>query len=125
MMTALNQLGYKCYHMTEAGATENIKQRHCICWREALKYKVYGIGKAYGPKYFDKMLQNYSVSHFPKAPESRVLTTENRPSRTCHVSTSPTSLLPPFLPNAKVVLTQREPESWVRSIDISISSVLS
>lgn len=61
-MTALNQLGYKCYHMLETGAAENIKQNHVICWREALSYKVYGTGKAYGPNDFDKILQNYSVS---------------------------------------------------------------
>ena len=68
MMTALNQLGYKCYHMLETGAAENRKQRHAVCWREALSYKVHGTGEAYGPKDFDKMLQNYSVGLSQFAP---------------------------------------------------------
>jgi hypothetical protein len=62
MMTALNQLGYRCYHMLETGNSQNIKERHALCWREALEYKVKGVGSAYGPKDFDKMLQHYSVS---------------------------------------------------------------
>lgn len=61
MMTALNQLGYQCYHMLETGNSRNIKERHALCWREALNYKVNGVGSAYGPKDFDKLLQHYSV----------------------------------------------------------------
>ena len=48
----------------ETGSSENIKHRHVVLWREALNHKVYGIGKAYGPKDFDKILQHYSVSLF-------------------------------------------------------------
>jgi hypothetical protein len=64
MMTALNQLGYRNYHMMATGDPQNIKERHAVCWREALNYKVNGVGAAYGPKDFDKLLQHYSVSAF-------------------------------------------------------------
>ncbi|TVY84163.1 hypothetical protein LSUE1_G004051 [Lachnellula suecica] len=105
MMTALNQLGYKCYHMVETGATENIKQRHCNCWREALNYKVHGIGKAYGPDDFDKILQNYSaVTDMPCVNFSDELVAA--------------------FPNAKVILTQREARSWVNSIETSVYAIL-
>jgi len=54
--------------MLETGAAENRKQRHAVCWREALSYKVHGTGEAYGPKDFDKILQNYSVGLSQFAP---------------------------------------------------------
>lgn len=56
MYTALGKLGYKSYHMVEAG-----KNRHANYWLEALTAKVYGTGKGYGKAEFDKLLKEYSV----------------------------------------------------------------
>ena len=56
MYTALGKLGYKSYHMVEAG-----KNKHSPYWLEALTAKVYGKGKEYGLEEFDKLLKDYSV----------------------------------------------------------------
>ncbi|CAG8970818.1 hypothetical protein HYALB_00001606 [Hymenoscyphus albidus] len=57
MQTALNKLGYRSYHFTEAVKPDNRKFRHINCWAEALKRKATGIGKPYEPADFDKLLQ--------------------------------------------------------------------
>jgi hypothetical protein len=63
MFTVLDKLGYKSYHMLSA-VTEprSQKDRHLICWREALNYKVHRIGKPYNGADFDKSLQYHSVN---------------------------------------------------------------
>jgi hypothetical protein len=63
MFTALNKLGYKSYHMLAAVAEpQSRKDRHLVCWREALNHKVHGIGKPYNGADFDKILQYHSVN---------------------------------------------------------------
>jgi hypothetical protein len=59
MYTALNRLGYRCYHMYESSM--NYRHRHMCCWLEAINFKVNGVGEPYYPEDFDKILQEYSV----------------------------------------------------------------
>jgi hypothetical protein len=63
MWLALQKLGYKTYHFKEVGTPENIKERHVLCWREALIAKLYSSGKPYGKAEFDKILKRYNVRH--------------------------------------------------------------
>ncbi|CAG8954636.1 hypothetical protein HYFRA_00004556 [Hymenoscyphus fraxineus] len=105
MYTALNKLGYRSYHMLEAPKPYNKRYRHINCWREALNFKVHGIGQKYSPEDFDKLLQEYSaVTDMPCVNFAAELVAA--------------------FPNAKVVLTQREPSSWVKSVETSIYSIL-
>jgi len=60
MYTALNKLGYKCYHMIEV--PKNRKTKHLECWHEGLSIKLNGKGKKYGAVELDKILRDYSVS---------------------------------------------------------------
>ncbi|CAG8970810.1 hypothetical protein HYALB_00001597 [Hymenoscyphus albidus] len=106
MYTALNKLGYRSYHMLEAPKPYNKRYRHINCWREALKFKVHGIGQKYGPEDFDKLLQEYSaVTDMPCVNFAAELVAA--------------------FPNSKIVLIQREPSSWVKSVETSIYSILS
>ena len=66
MYTALGKLGYKSYHMVEAG--QNL---HSPYWLEALTAKVYGTGKGYGRGEFDKLLKDYSVRALSPLPVLR------------------------------------------------------
>jgi len=79
--------------MLETGAKQNRKENHAGCWREALNYKVYGIGKPYGPKGFDKILQNYSVSSIISFLWSVQFLIQVRPSPIHPMLISPMSLL--------------------------------
>lgn len=57
LQTALQKLGYKCYHMAE---TYKNPGSH-LFWLEAVKAKYLGKGRAYEKPEFDKLLGNYSV----------------------------------------------------------------
>ena len=56
MQHALQRLGYKSYHMTEAGRNKAFNY-----WLEALKAKYSGEGRPYQRAEFDKVLGDYSV----------------------------------------------------------------
>jgi len=105
LKTALDKLGYKSYHFAEA-AMNTAKRGDLLYWIEALKAKIYGTGKPYGPAEFEKLLQNYSaVTDAPCVNFSDEL-----------IKT---------YPNAKVVLTTRDPEPWIKSIETSYYTILS
>ena len=57
MQRALQRLGYKSYHMMEAGYSRTFPY-----WLEALKAKYAGEGKPFERPEFDKLLGEYSVS---------------------------------------------------------------
>jgi hypothetical protein len=61
MWMALQILGYKTYHFKELGVPQNIKERHMLCWREALTAKLFSSGKPYGTPEFEKLLGRYNV----------------------------------------------------------------
>ena len=56
MQTALQQLGYKSYHMVEAGRTRTFEY-----WLEAVRAKYLGDAQPYQREEFDKLLGEYSV----------------------------------------------------------------
>ncbi|KAF8864537.1 hypothetical protein BDZ45DRAFT_613594 [Acephala macrosclerotiorum] len=97
MWMALKILGYNTYHFKELGLPQNIKERHMLCWREALIAKLFGSGKKYGTPELQKLLGRYSA--ITDAP--------------C-VNFSD-ELLEAY-PNAKVILTNRDPDKWLHSI---------
>ena len=59
MYKALDTLGYKTYHMTEAWM--NYKAGHFACWRDALFRKYYNQEGQYGKAEFQKFLGKYNV----------------------------------------------------------------
>ncbi|CAK4029958.1 Hypothetical predicted protein [Lecanosticta acicola] len=103
MWTALNTLGYTPYHFKEV--KKNIQDRHLFCWREALIAKLYGSGKPYGKADFDKLLQHYdAVTDAPAVNFSEELIAA--------------------YPDAKVILTKRDPNKWLASILRSYHAVI-
>ena len=60
MSGALEELGYRAYHMKEVFA--NFKANHVEYWHEALSCKYYNRSRQYGKTEFDKVLGEYSVS---------------------------------------------------------------
>ncbi|CAG8950558.1 hypothetical protein HYFRA_00002767, partial [Hymenoscyphus fraxineus] len=97
MFTALNKLGYNSYHgLVAATDPRSRADRHLACWREALNYKVHGIGKAYSPSDLDKILQYHSaVTDMPCINFSKELIER--------------------FPNAKVIFTHRDPQAWIKT----------
>ncbi|KAG4440934.1 hypothetical protein IFR05_003563 [Cadophora sp. M221] len=105
LWVALKKLGYNTYHFMECGQPENIRDGHLLCWKEALEAKVLGKGKPYGREEFDKVLGRYSaVTDAPNA---------------CFAD----ELLESY-PNAKVILSVRDPDKWVASMETSYYRIL-
>ncbi|KAL8947325.1 MAG: hypothetical protein Q9222_006381 [Ikaeria aurantiellina] len=94
---ALQEIGYKCYHMTEV-----VPNNAYGYWLEALKAKYGGEGRPYQRAEFDKVLGKYSVR----------TECSNRPHG---VETHGQS--------AKVILTERDVDSWVVSMNRTIFEV--
>lgn len=95
---ALHQLGYKSYHFKEA--IEN-PVRDLGIWEEALRAKFLGIGKPYGRKEFDKLLGDYdAVADLPCAFFVDELTKA--------------------YPEAQVVLTNRDVDKWLASMNTTV-----
>ncbi|MCJ1336348.1 hypothetical protein MMC09_001624 [Bachmanniomyces sp. S44760] len=98
MQAALNILGYNCYHSSVFFS--NI--RDCDMWNEAMDAKYLGHGPRFTRTNWDQLLGNYSaVSADPPA----VAFAED---------------LVAAYPEAKVILVEREIESWYRSFDTNI-----
>lgn len=110
----------------------NWKRGHFQYWLEALQTKYEGRGKPYGPEDFKKILADYDVSSF------LVLVSFSRPSLTLKVwpkdfhkravTDIPSILFVDELlttyPNAKVVLTTRDVDKWLVSMDRSFYTIL-
>ncbi|CVL10637.1 uncharacterized protein FPRN_12769 [Fusarium proliferatum] len=99
---ALKQLGYTPYHMSLSlsGPKTNLG-----LWREALDTKFYGKGKPWGREEFDKILGPYdAVADLPAI---------------CFVEE-----LVAAYPDAKVIITWRDVDSWRRSMDSTGGRVL-
>ncbi|CAK1364100.1 unnamed protein product [Cercospora beticola] len=105
MWTALQILGYKPYHFKEIGKPENLKDRHLVCWREAFYAKLYGSGEPYATPEFEKLLQRYdAITDAPAVNFSD-------------------ELIEAF-PKAKIILSRREPEQWLKSMLRSYHAVI-
>ncbi|KAF4435736.1 hypothetical protein F53441_13440 [Fusarium austroafricanum] len=102
VFTALKQLGYAPYHMSVAVGSP--KTNLCL-WREALDAKFHGKGKPWGREEFDKILGSYdAVVDVPAI---------------CFVEE-----LVAAYPEAKVIVTQRDVDSWLRGLDSTDGRVL-
>lgn len=94
----LATMGYKTFHMNE-----HVKQprRFFPLWEEAIDAKFSGKGKTFGKEDFDKILADYdSGSDVPF-----VLFADE---------------LVDYYPEAKVILTERDPDKWIESMQQTI-----
>ncbi|MCJ1360725.1 MAG: hypothetical protein MMC33_010734, partial [Icmadophila ericetorum] len=112
LCTALRTLGYATYHGTEV--FKNTHDMHLKCWEEGLTAKYYN-GKPYGRSEFDKLLKNYNVN-ICRLPEREAVTDPQ-------CALFPDELIAAY-PEAKVVLTTRNPDSWIRSMETVYYSIL-
>lgn len=103
MCAALEVLGLRSYHWNEVLANKN--NGHLQMWMKALQAKYDGLGKVFQGQAFDHMLWDYDA-----------------------VSDEPCCFFVEELiaayPDAKVVLTTRARESWLRSVRESILVIL-
>ncbi|KAI1118701.1 hypothetical protein F5Y14DRAFT_461543 [Nemania sp. NC0429] len=96
---ALTMLGYKAYHMIEVVWGGPLQM---ALFEEALRCKYLGEGKPYGKEEFDKWLAEYDVEIPQFFPEEFV----------------------EFYPNACFILTERSLDSWTRSMNNTITPVM-
>ena len=97
---------------------ENKKYRHFPCWYEAITAKYYGEGEVYGRPEFDKILGHYAV-RTPIPLLAQELADLKNASQA--VTDVPCVLFSDELiaayPDAKVVLTNRDVERWIASVE--------
>jgi hypothetical protein len=102
LFIALKQLGYTPYHISAAVGSPKTNFR---LWREALEAKFHGKGKPWGRAEFDKIFGPYdAVLEIPVI---------------CFVE----ELIAAY-PEAKVIVTQQDVDSWLRSMDSTGGRVL-
>lgn len=125
---ALNKLGLNCYHMVECGrnSTNNGSFER---WKEAIEAKYYG-GKGRRLQVaedFDELLWQYQVLASVVLATWRVV--NNRTNAKQAVSDIPCILFADELleayPDAKVILTTRDEDGWIKSMQNSFYSILS
>ena len=98
---ALDRLDLKAYGFAEGG-----QDKHSPYWNEALAAKFHGNGQPYGPEEFRKLLADYSaVTDVP-----------------CILFMD--ELLETY-PDAKIVVTNRDVESWLRSMESTVYVIMS
>ncbi|KAL3474607.1 hypothetical protein BJX99DRAFT_260204 [Aspergillus californicus] len=103
LYVALKELGYNCYHLTECSLDNN--NSSLSNWNAAVNAKFYGKGKRFKGVDFDKMLWRYdAVTDAPC-----ILFTEE---------------LMDAYPDAKIILTNREVDTWVASMERSFYAIL-
>ncbi|KAL4922921.1 hypothetical protein BDW62DRAFT_196929 [Aspergillus aurantiobrunneus] len=104
LYTALNELGYTCYHMTECCL--NYRSDSLIERNRAIDAKFYGKGRRFTGPDFDKMLWRYdAVADFP-----------------CSLFIE--ELMDAY-PDAQIILTTRDLDSWIPSMERSFYRILS
>ncbi|TGO49913.1 hypothetical protein BCON_0196g00090 [Botryotinia convoluta] len=101
LQEALNKLGYKAYHCRVAAPTVG----HIPLWPEGFDAKLNGNGKSFGREEFDKILTRFSaITDMPAANFSEELLIA--------------------YPDAKVILTTRDPDKWIESVERSMYAVI-
>ena len=103
MAEALEKLGCKEYHMKEVFA--NFKANHIEYWRDSLYRKYHNQPGQYKRREFDKILTQYSA--LTDAP--------------CVLFSD--ELLEAY-PDAKIILTNRDPDKWLVSMEASYYRIL-
>ena len=102
LYTGLQKLGYTPYHMAVA---MDAPKSSLGLWTEALRAKYQGVGKKWGREEFDKLLGNYDcICDVPGC----VFVEEFKEA----------------YPEAKIVLTTRDVEAWLRSMDSTAGTLL-
>ncbi|RBR25454.1 uncharacterized protein FIESC28_01692 [Fusarium coffeatum] len=102
LLTALKRLGYTPYHLSTA---QGSPKTNLSLWREALDAKFHGKGKPWGRNEFDKMLGPYdAVLDIPAI---------------CFVQE-----LVAAYPEAEVIVTQQDVDSWLRNMNSADARVL-
>ncbi|KAI9726319.1 MAG: hypothetical protein M1828_001593 [Chrysothrix sp. TS-e1954] len=100
---ALSKLDMKAYHASEV--FRNLQRGHFQYWVEALHAKYDGQGKAYSPNEFKMLFADYdAISDIPS-----ILFVDE---------------LIATYPNAKVLLTTRDPDRWLTSMEQSFYVIL-
>ncbi|KAL4810928.1 hypothetical protein BDV18DRAFT_155541 [Aspergillus unguis] len=95
LCSALNSLGYNTYHMTEACL--HYRSGSLKDWNQAIAAKYYGKGREYKGEDFDRILWDYdAVTDIP-----------------CILFVD--ELLDAY-PEAKIILTTRDPNKWAQSM---------
>ncbi|KAF7932102.1 uncharacterized protein EAE97_009123 [Botrytis byssoidea] len=100
LQEALNKLGYGTYHCRVAAPTEG----HIPLWLEGFDAKLNGNGKSFGREEFDKILTGFSLPDMPAVNFSEELLIA--------------------YPDAKVILTTRDPDKWIGSVERSIYAII-
>lgn len=101
LRTGLAQLGYKCFH---GQMMDKFPELYPL-WEEALRAKYLDEGELFGRAEYDKLLGDYNVScNFP--------------------GTLVAADLIAAYPNAKVILTNRDVDAWLRSMHQSVDSAV-
>ena len=122
MYTALQKLGYKSYHFLEC-SLHNKTEKHLECWHEALTNKLNST--PLDPAQLDRLLGTYSVSDcFARIKPFHIPTADLQQATTDAPCVNFTNTLLELYPTAKVILTNRDSDSWVRSIENSFYRVL-
>ncbi|KAL2787025.1 P-loop containing nucleoside triphosphate hydrolase protein [Aspergillus keveii] len=103
LYTALNELGYNCYHMAEAALDHrNGSLKH---WQAAIVAKYYDLKEDYRGEDFDRMLWRYdAVTDIPS-----ILFAEG---------------LMNAYPDAQIILTTRNVDGWLSSMERAFYKVL-
>lgn len=102
LLAALEQLGYTPYHLSTAKGSP---KTNLSLWREALDAKFHGKGKPWGRTEFDKILGAYDVVLDIPA--------------ICFVQE-----LVAAYPEAKVIVTQQDVDSWLQNMNSADARVL-
>ena len=122
LLTALKILGYTPYHGSELFRPQNAKDHHNRCWAEGLIGRRKG-GVRYGVAEFDKLLGSYDVSFafylwfFLFFSQLAQATTDGQ-------SALYVEELVEAYPKAKVILTTRDADQWVRSMEACYYRIL-
>jgi hypothetical protein len=102
---ALEKLGYKVYHCSECAT--RWKDDHVVLFKEAMEAKLYGKGTMWTGADLDKVLHTDCVQAIEDIPCLHFVD----------------ELLEQY-PNAKVILTTRDIDSWEQSVQNTIFKIV-
>jgi hypothetical protein len=116
---ALEKLGYKVYHCSECAT--RWKDDHVVLFKEAMEAKLYGKGTMWTGADLDKVLQGYTVRGFSNLRTAHTDCVQAIEDIPCLHFVD--ELLEQY-PNAKVILTTRDIDSWEQSVQNTIFKIV-